>query len=66
MGNLQVGPDGTAKVDVVIPGLTLAGAPPSAGGRAFIVHEKGDDFGQPTGNAGGRVGCGTILVTGNN
>jgi Cu-Zn family superoxide dismutase len=28
------------------------------------VHEKADDFGQPTGNAGGRVGCGVIAVTG--
>mgnify|MGYP001565173176 CR=1 FL=1 len=24
------------------------------------MHEKTDDFGQPTGNAGGRVGCGVI------
>jgi Cu-Zn family superoxide dismutase len=35
------------------------------GGRAIILHEKMDDFSQPTGNAGGRIGCGTIIVTGN-
>ena len=30
--------------------------------RAIIIHEGADDFmTQPTGDAGGRVGCGTIL-----
>ncbi|MBI4430987.1 MAG: superoxide dismutase family protein [Candidatus Omnitrophica bacterium] len=28
--------------------------------RAVILHEKEDDFGQPTGNAGGRIACGKI------
>jgi Cu-Zn family superoxide dismutase len=28
-----------------------------------ILHEKEDDFGQPTGNAGGRIGCGVIHST---
>lgn len=65
MGNLEVGKDGKVEVDLVVPGLTLAGDPPSAAGRALVVHEKADDFGQPTGNAGGRVGCGTIIVSGN-
>jgi hypothetical protein len=27
-----------------------------------VLHEKADDFGQPTGNAGGRIGCGTIQL----
>ncbi len=66
MGNLKAGADGVAKVDVVIPGLTLAGTPPSVAGRALIVHEKADDFGQPTGNAGGRSGCGVVVITNNN
>ena len=31
---------------------------------AIIVHEKVDDFKtQPTGNAGGRIGCGVIPGT---
>lgn len=33
-------------------------------GRAVIVHEKVDDYGQPTGNAGGRIACGLINVAG--
>lgn len=32
-------------------------------GKAILVHEKADDFTtQPTGNAGGRIGCGVIQV----
>jgi Cu-Zn family superoxide dismutase len=33
-------------------------------GRAFVLHEKADDFGQPVGNAGSRIGCGPIVLTG--
>ena len=29
-------------------------------GRALIVHDKRDDVGQPSGNAGGRIGCTVI------
>ena len=29
-------------------------------GASIIVHAKKDDGGQPTGNAGGRIGCGVI------
>lgn len=65
MGNLEVGPDGAGAATVVLPGVSLKGTgnTPSANGRAIIVHEKADDFGQPTGNAGGRIGCGVIETT---
>jgi Cu-Zn family superoxide dismutase len=29
-------------------------------GHAVIVHGDPDDFGQPLGNAGARIGCGII------
>ena len=65
MGNIEVSPKGSGKATVVLPGVSLkgTGGTPGVGGRAIIVHEKADDFGQPTGNAGGRIGCGVIQVT---
>jgi superoxide dismutase, Cu-Zn family len=64
LGNITAGMDGTATLEAVIPDVTLSGGKHSVGGRAFIVHEKVDDFGQPVGNAGSRIGCGTIVITG--
>ena len=65
LGNLTATADGTATVDAILPGVTLNGAGANVAGRAVIVHEKNDDFGQPVGNAGGRIGCGPIVITGN-
>lgn len=62
LGNIQIKADGTGTLEAVIPGLTLSNSQNSAGGRAFIFHEKEDDFGQPTGNAGGREACGVIQI----
>ena len=62
MGNIEVGPDGTGSVTVVLPGVTLSGGTYSVAGRAIVLHEKTDDFGQPTGNAGARIGCGAIVL----
>ena len=64
LGNLTVREDGTATWLYTLPGLTLTKGANTVAGRALIVHEKPDDFGQPTGNAGGRIGCGAILVSG--
>lgn len=64
MGNLNVGQEGTAEVSLVLPGVSLTNGKYNVAGRAVIIHEKKDDFGQPTGNAGGRIGCGPILITG--
>jgi superoxide dismutase, Cu-Zn family len=65
MGNLEADSQGVARINVVLPGVTLTNSKVTVGGRAVIVHEKADDFGQPVGNAGGRIGCGPIVVTGN-
>jgi Cu-Zn family superoxide dismutase len=63
MGNITAGADGTAALELVLPKITLT-RKHSVAGRAVIVHEKADDFSQPVGNAGSRIGCGPILVTG--
>ena len=56
MGNIDIAEDGTGKLELTLPSLNLS----DVSGLAVILHEKVDDFGQPTGNAGGRIGCGII------
>lgn len=63
MGNIQIGENGSGSLDVTLPGVTLANGPNSLAGRAIILHEYADNFGQPTGNAGGRLGCGAIVLS---
>ena len=29
--------------------------------RSLVIHALADDFGQPTGNAGGRLACGILV-----
>jgi superoxide dismutase, Cu-Zn family len=65
MGNVQVGADGEATLEAVLHGIALAGDKYTVGGRAIILHEKADDFSQPAGNAGARIGCGPIIITAN-
>lgn len=64
MGNIEIGDDGTGELTVMLPGVSLSSDIYNVAGRAVVLHEKPDDFGQPTGNAGGRIGCGPILITG--
>jgi Cu-Zn family superoxide dismutase len=61
MGNLEADSSGHATLDMVDPALGFSGST-SILGRGVVVHEKPDDFGQPTGNAGGRVAVGVIGV----
>lgn len=63
MGNLFIDEKGMGRVDLVLPGVSLTGGKMAVAGRAVIVHENKDDFGQPTGNAGGRIACGPIVLT---
>jgi Cu-Zn family superoxide dismutase len=61
LGNITVAEDGKGTIEIVATGANLKdGDPNSFLGRSIIVHEKKDDGGQPTGNAGGRIGCGEI------
>jgi superoxide dismutase, Cu-Zn family len=61
LGNITVGKDGKGTLEIVAAGANLKdGDANSFVGRSLIVHEKKDDGGQPTGNAGGRIGCAEI------
>ena len=62
MGNIEIGDNGSGSLVLFLPGLNLSKDANNITGKAVIVHEKEDDFGQPTGNAGGRIGCGLIIL----
>ncbi|PKA54378.1 Superoxide dismutase [Cu-Zn] 4A [Apostasia shenzhenica] len=66
LGNIIVGEDGAATVEVVDSQIPLTG-PNSIIGRAVVVHTDPDDLGKgghelskSTGNAGGRLACGSV------
>lgn len=61
MGNIEIAENGSGELTLHLPGLSVDGTHGIAG-RGVILHEKPDDFGQPTGNAGGRIACGTIAI----
>jgi Cu-Zn family superoxide dismutase len=61
MGNIDVLNDKTGRLEFVIEGANLkAGDPKSLVDRAIIIHDKEDKGTQPSGGAGGRIGCGKI------
>ncbi len=65
MKNFTVKADGTAKVTVDDPRVTLAAGDNSlftGGGTALVIHAKADDMKtDPAGNAGDRIACGVIV-----
>lgn len=61
LGNIEIDANGSGTLDKMVPGLTLKEGKYAVMGRSLILHEKEDNFGQPTGNAGGRIGCGVIV-----
>ncbi|MCL7044282.1 hypothetical protein MKW94_022083 [Papaver nudicaule] len=70
LGNLTVGEDGKVDVNIVDKQIPLTG-PNSIIGRAVVVHADPDDLGKgghelskATGNAGGRIACGIIGLSG--
>ena len=62
IGNLEVGEDGEGSLTLSTDKWTMgSGADNDILGKAVIVHAGADDFTtQPTGAAGGRIGCGVI------
>ncbi|HEY9156139.1 MAG TPA: superoxide dismutase family protein [Opitutaceae bacterium] len=59
-GNITADENGTAHVDLTIPGLSLTGAN-SIIGHSIIIHGGTDDLkSQPAGNSGPRVAGGVI------
>ena len=58
LGNVKADDKGVAKIDIKVEGLSLH----FVLGRSLVVHAKPDDFSQPVGNAGPRVGVGVIAI----
>ncbi len=63
LGNIEVNQKGEATYEVTVPGLALSSGAYAIAGRALIIHADEDDFGQPVGNAGDRIGCGIIVIS---
>src|SRR5438132_2131831 len=61
LGNIEADSTGKAHLELKDKMLKLSGEN-SILGRGVIVHEKVDDWSQPTGNAGSRQACGVIGV----
>src|SRR5262249_53773696 len=60
-GNLYVDEHGDGRLLLIMPDLTVKDGPSSVRGRAIVIHANLDDLvTQPSGNAGGRIGCGVI------
>lgn len=60
MGNIEADANGKVHFELRLEGASIDGVQSPVLGRAVIVHANPDDFSQPVGNAGGRVGCGVI------
>ncbi len=62
LGNLSADAAGKARLELTVDNISIAGVNNPIVGRAVVVHAEPDDGGQPTGNAGGRIACGTIGI----
>jgi len=64
MNNLVADSSGNARVQFLMPDVTVAPGPNGVIGRAVVVHKDPDDYHtQPTGNSGGRIACGVIAAS---
>jgi Cu-Zn family superoxide dismutase len=62
LGNLAVDATGRGSREHTYGELALVRSPYTVAGRSVILHANPDDFSQPAGNAGGRIGCGVIVI----
>jgi Cu-Zn family superoxide dismutase len=64
MPNIQVGADGSGRLEYAAPAATLGPGPMSlfdSDGTALVVHAGPDDQrSDPAGNSGGRIACGVV------
>ena len=61
LGNLDASEYGKATLSMMVDGISVSKGADGIIGRGVIVHANQDDLKtDPTGNAGGRVGCGEI------
>lgn len=65
LGNLDVDAQGRATLTYTTTEWTIGSETSTATdvlGRAIIIHGNADEFTQPAGNAGPRVGCGVVTA----
>lgn len=62
LGNIGVGATGLGILSIQVPGLTLTEGKYAIADHSLILHANPDDFSQPVGNAGSRIGCGLIQM----
>ena len=65
IGNVKLDASGKGSLNLETSLWSVAsGATNDVVGKAIMIHENADDFTtQPTGNAGGRIGCGVIQLS---
>lgn len=61
LGNLQADGEGKADYTLTVDNMTIMDKN-AVIGRGIVIHAKPDDGGQPTGNAGDRIGVGVIGI----
>ncbi|MFQ5526594.1 MAG: superoxide dismutase family protein [Thermoanaerobaculia bacterium] len=61
LGNIEVGENGSAHLEMTSDMITVGAGANSVIGRGVILHEKADDLvSQPTGAAGSRLACAVV------